>query len=94
MARPYPPILRGNSHGTLASVFDKSKVASIDCYEVSTREDARYWIELRHNGEDQGRGVVSWRPIVAARYRKRSPAIQAFDVVIEHGGFSASSSAA
>jgi hypothetical protein len=86
--------LRGNSHGTLASVFDKSKVASIDCYEVSTREDARYWIELRHNGEDQGRGVVSWRPIVAARYRKRSPAIQAFDVVIEHGGFSASSSAA
>lgn len=72
----------------LAKVFDKSKVASIDCFEVGSREDARYWIELRHNGEDQGRGVVSWRPIVAARYRKRSPAIQAFDVVIEHGGFS------
>lgn len=72
----------------LAKVFDKSKVASIDCFEVGAREDARYWIELRHNGEDQGRGVVSWKPIVAARYRKRSPAIQAFDVVIEHGGFS------
>ncbi|WP_422000669.1 hypothetical protein [Reyranella sp.] len=72
----------------LAKVFDRSKVASIDCYEVGAREDARYWIELRHNGEDQGRGVVSWKPIVAARYRKRSPAIQAFDVVIEHGGFS------
>jgi hypothetical protein len=73
---------------SLAKVFDKSKVEPIECYEVPSREEGRYWIELRHNGEDQGRGVVSWKPIVAARWRNRDPAIQAFDMVIEHGGFS------
>jgi hypothetical protein len=56
----------------LASIFDKSKVEPIDAYEVGAREDRRYWIELRHNGEDQGRGVVGWKPIVAARFRKMS----------------------
>jgi hypothetical protein len=71
----------------LAKIFDKSKIEPIDCYEVESREDGRYWIELRHNGEDQGRGVVDWKPIVAARFREREPAIQAFDLVIEHGGF-------
>lgn len=72
----------------LAKVFDKSKVEPIDAYEVAAREDGRYCIELRHNGEAEGAGVVGWKPIVAARYRKRGPDIQAFDLVIEHGGFS------
>ena len=72
----------------LAGVFDKSKVEPIECFEVQSREEGRYWIELRHNGEDQGRGIVSWKPVVAARFRKRDPTIQAFDMVMEHGGFS------
>lgn len=72
----------------LAKIFDRSKVEPIDAYEVGSREDGRYWIELRHNGEDQGRGVVAWKPIVAARYRKKEPAIQALDMVVEHAGFS------
>jgi hypothetical protein len=71
----------------LAKIFDKSKVEPIEAYEVGSREEGRYWIELRHNGEDQGRGVVDWKPIVAARFRKKEPAIQAFDMVMEHGGF-------
>jgi hypothetical protein len=54
----------------LAKIFDRSKVEPIDAYEVSSREESRYWIELRHNGEDRGRGVVPWKPIVASRYRK------------------------
>lgn len=72
----------------LARIFDRSNVEPIDAYEVGAREDGRYWIELRHNGEDDGRGVVGWKPIVAARFRKKEPAIQAFDMVLEHGGFS------
>lgn len=72
----------------LARVFERTKVEPIDCYESPSREDGRYWIELRHNGEDEGRGVVAWKPIVAARFRKREPAIQALDLVLEHGGFS------
>jgi hypothetical protein len=71
----------------LAGIFDKSKVEPIEGYEVGSREEGRYWIELRHNGEDQGRGVVDWKPIVAARFRKKEPAIQAFDMVMEHGGY-------
>jgi hypothetical protein len=72
----------------LAAIFDKSKVEPIDCFEVGSRQEGRYWIELRHNGEDEGRGVVAWKPIVAARFRDKEPAIQALDMVLEHGGFS------
>lgn len=72
----------------LASIFQKSKVEPIAAYEVGSRDEGRYWIELRHNGEDEGRGVVAWRPIVAARFREREPAIQALDMVLEHGKFS------
>lgn len=71
----------------LAKIFDKSNVEPIDAFEVASRDEGRYWIELRHNGEAQGRGVVGWRPIVAARYRKKEPAIQAFDMVMDQGGF-------
>ena len=71
----------------LANVFERSNIEPIDAYEVGSREEGRYWIELRHNGEDEGRGVVAWKPIVAARYRKKEPAIQALDMVMEHSGF-------
>ncbi|MFD2053800.1 hypothetical protein ACFSQT_12100 [Mesorhizobium calcicola] len=71
----------------LASVFDKSKVEPFIAHETASREEGRYWIQLRHNGEDEGRGVVAWKPIVAARYRDKEPAIQALDMVLEHGGF-------
>ena len=71
----------------LAKIFERSKVEPIDCFEVSSREEGRYWIELRHNGEDEGRGVVAWKPIVAARFREKELAIQAFDIVMEHGSY-------
>lgn len=72
----------------LAGIFDQSKIEPLVAYEVPSREDGRYWIELRHNGEDEGRGIVGWKPIAAARFRKREPAIQALDLVLEHGGLS------
>ena len=72
----------------LAGEFDSKKVEPIACYEVEARDEGRYWIELRHNGENEGRGVVNWPALTAARWRKRDLGIQAFDLVIEHGGFS------
>lgn len=72
----------------LANDFDKSKIEPIQCYEVESRDQGRYWIELEHNGENEGRGVVNWPPITAARWRKRDLGIQAFDLVMDHGGFS------
>ncbi|MDP1730175.1 MAG: hypothetical protein Q8L54_03160 [Devosia sp.] len=81
------PVTTRKALERLAAVFDKTKVEPIDAYETESREAGRYWIGLRHNGEDEGRGVVGWKPIVAARFRKREPAIQALDLVLEHGGF-------
>ncbi|MEJ0069573.1 MAG: hypothetical protein WDO24_13520 [Pseudomonadota bacterium] len=72
----------------LANSSTRARSPRSSATKLDRAEEGRHWVELRHNGEDQGRGVVGWRPIVAARYRKRSPAIQAFDVVLEHGGFS------
>lgn len=72
----------------LATQFDRSKVEPIAGYEVDARDQGRYWIELRHNGENEGRGVVNWPAITAARWRKRDLGIQAFDLVMDHGGFS------
>jgi hypothetical protein len=74
----------------LAKEFDKSKVEPLSCFEVESRDQGRYWIELRHNGENEGRGVVPWPNITASRWRKRDLGIQAFDLVMDHGGFSAS----
>jgi len=71
----------------LADQFDRSKVEPIAGYEVDARDEGRYWIELRHNGENEGRGVVNWPAITAARWRKRDLGIQAFDLVMDHGGF-------
>lgn len=72
----------------LASKFAKSVIEPIKCYEVKSRDEGRYWIELQHNGEDEGRGIVAWKPVVSARFRNREPAIQALDMVMEHGDFS------
>lgn len=71
----------------LAAQFDRSRVEPISCHEVDARDEGRYWIELRHNGENEGRGVVNWPAITAARWRKRDLGIQAFDLVMDHGGF-------
>lgn len=71
----------------LASQFDRSRIEPIACYEVDARDEGRYWIELRHNGENEGRGLVGWTPVTAARWRKRDLGIQAFDLVMDHGGF-------
>lgn len=70
----------------LAAVFDKSKIEPIACYEVPSREAGNYWLELRHNGENQGRGIVDWSALAQGRFRKSEPAIQALDFVTEHAG--------
>lgn len=69
----------------LAKIFDKGKVEPISCFEMPSRDSGRYWLELRHNGENQGRGVVDWSSVAQGRFKVRDPAIQALDLVTEHG---------
>lgn len=48
---------------------------------VLPREDANHWIFLRHTGENQGIGVVTWDGLQTHRFRGASPALQAIELV-------------
>jgi hypothetical protein len=69
----------------LAQNFDLKIVEPIPCYEVATRAEGNAWIEQRHTGEDEGRGIVRWSGVAASRFRGRDPALQALDFVRQHG---------
>ena len=73
----------------LAKDFKKNKVEPIAGYELPSRQDGDYWLELRHKGELGGMGIVDWTSAQSQRFRTRSPAIQALDMVTERGGVSA-----
>jgi len=66
--------------------FTKSKVEPVPCFELAARQEGDYWLRLRHRGENQGAGVVGWTGLQSRRYDKRSPALQAFEMVLERGG--------
>jgi len=70
----------------LAEKFSKSKVEPISCFELASRQEGDYWLELRHKGENQGMGIVDWTSVQSQRFRNRSPAIQALEMVVERGG--------
>ena len=69
----------------LAGRFKREDVEPIACFEVSTREEGSRWILLRHTGENEGRGVVSWSGLATSRFRGGDPALQALDFVKTHG---------
>lgn len=55
----------------------------VPCVVYEKREDAAVWIELLHDGESEGAGLVSWSAQQKARYRSRSggksPHLQVLD---------------
>src|ERR1017187_9513026 len=69
----------------LAHTFDPKNVEPVPCYEMETRGEGNSWIEQRHTGEDEGRGIVRWSGVAASRFRGRDPALQALDFVRQHG---------
>lgn len=69
----------------LAHGFDAKTLEPIAGFEVDSRLDGNAWIEQRHIGEDEGRGIVRWSGVAASRFRGQAPAIQAFDFVRQHG---------
>jgi len=48
---------------------------------VLSREDAKNWIMLKHTGENEGVGVVTWDGRARHRFRGSSPALQAIELV-------------
>lgn len=69
----------------LSNGFDRHTIEPIACFEVETREEGTQWIYLRHTGENEGRGVVNWSGLAAARFRGSDPALQALEFVKSHG---------
>jgi hypothetical protein len=52
----------------IASKFDPESVEPISAVEMPNRESARRWIRLRHNGENDGRGIVDWTGFQSGRF--------------------------
>lgn len=68
-----------------AEGFDAKKVEPVDCFDVASRAESDDWLRRRHQGQDDGRGIVDWSPIAKARFSGSNPALQAYDFVMEHG---------
>jgi hypothetical protein len=71
-----------------AEGFTPKLVEPVDCFEVATRAESDEWLNRRHQGQDNGRGLVEWSAIAKARFSGSNPALQAYDFVMEHGGLS------
>jgi hypothetical protein len=71
--------------GRLAERFSKEKIKAkiepIPAFELASRQEGDYWLELRHKGENQGAGIVDWTSVASQRFRNKSPAIQALEMV-------------
>lgn len=60
-------------------------IAEVLCAVLDNEEDANRWIELKHTGENDGRGTVSWDGTAVERFRQRmgkwSAALEAIEIV-------------
>lgn len=56
----------------LSREYQNNPIEYIQCLVVKDRDEARHWIQLRHTGENEGRGIVSWGSDEAARFKART----------------------
>lgn len=73
------------SFDKLAKRFERSSVEPLSCFEVDDRVAGNMWIQLRHTGQNGGRGIVDWSGVAASRFRGQDPALQALEFVRTHG---------
>lgn len=76
----------------LAEMYKKAPVEKVACAVFRDREQADPWIELMHDGESGGAGLVKWSAQQRNRYQSRKGAkpyhLQVLDVVAEQGTLS------
>lgn len=70
----------------LAKTFKKSLVEPLPCFELSSREASRYWLNLRHNKGHEGAGVDDWKSYAKRRFEGKVPSMQVLDLVIDQSG--------
>lgn len=76
----------------LSAAFAARGAVSVPCVIMPTREAATHWIELRHLGEQGGKGIVTWGGVEKTRFEERqgrearaSPALQVLNLVRAKG---------
>lgn len=56
---------------SLSAKYRRSPINEIYCIVMTNRDEAEPWIDLRHNGESGGAGIVDWGPDEKARNSAR-----------------------
>jgi hypothetical protein len=56
----------------LSKEYLRNPIDTFQCLVVKDRDEARYWIELRHTGERLGKGIVSWGADERQRFLART----------------------
>lgn len=73
----------------LSQNYQKKPIHSVQCVMVKDRDEARHWIELRHEGQQEGVGIVPWGAAEAARFRQvygqKEIHLQVLDFLQEQG---------
>jgi hypothetical protein len=78
----------------LAKTFKKNRVEPLSCFELSSRDEARYWLGLRHNIGHDGAGVDNWKTLAKRRFEGKPPSVQVLELVTEQAGLTQSERAA
>lgn len=67
----------------LSQRYQAKPISTLNCLVLENRDAARHWIELRHNGEAEGRGTVQWGAQERARFGVRNDlALQILDTLV------------
>jgi hypothetical protein len=77
----------------LSRRYAKNPISAMKCVLFETEQDAEPWIWLRHTGENEGVGLVSWGSKEKERYKARhtgklKPTGQVIEFVETHGALS------
>jgi len=78
----------------LSKRFKKSLIEPIPCYELASREQGRYWLNLRHNVGHEGAGIDGWKSLAKRRFEGKPPAVQVLELVTDRAGLTPTERAA
>jgi hypothetical protein len=78
----------------LSRRFATTPISEMKCVLFETEAEAEHWVWVRHTGENEGIGLVTWGAIEKDRYKARrtgrlKPTGQVIEFVEKHGGLSA-----
>lgn len=82
----------------LSRRFARAPISTMKCVLFSTEDEAEHWVWVRHTGENEGAGLVTWGAHEKDRYKARrtgklKPTGQVIEFVETHGTLSTAAQA-